>query len=73
MRSSQVTKALRILGFFASAQIVWAFYIFILFYAECTSEELQGDRKFTQPIPNTCFFCQKINYIEIIKQKTMLY
>jgi hypothetical protein len=34
---------------------------------------LQGDRKVTQPIPDTCSICQKINYIEIRKQKRMLY
>jgi hypothetical protein len=34
---------------------------------------VQGDRKFTQPIPGTCSMCQKINYIEIRKQKTMFY
>jgi hypothetical protein len=28
----------------------------------------QGDRKVTQPIPDTCFICKKINYIEIRKQ-----
>jgi hypothetical protein len=33
----------------------------------------QGDRKVMQPIPDTCSICQKINYTEIRKQKTMLY
>jgi hypothetical protein len=35
---------------------------------------VQGDRKVTQPIPNTCPICQNVNYIGIRKQKkTMLY
>jgi hypothetical protein len=29
----------------------------------------QSDRKVTRPIPDTCSICQKINYIEIRKQK----
>jgi hypothetical protein len=33
---------------------------------------IQGDRKVTQPIPDTCSICHKINYIEIRKQRTML-
>jgi hypothetical protein len=36
-------------------------------------ENIYGDRKVTQPIPDACYICQKINYIEIRKQKTMLY
>jgi hypothetical protein len=34
-----------------------------------TSKKIQGDRKVTQPIPDTCSLCQKINCIEIRKQK----
>jgi hypothetical protein len=34
---------------------------------------MQGDLKVTQPISDTCSICQKINYIEIRKQKTVLY
>jgi hypothetical protein len=34
---------------------------------------IQGDRKITQPIPDTYSICQKTNYTEIWKQKTMLY
>jgi hypothetical protein len=34
---------------------------------------IQGDRKVTQPIPDTCSIFQKINDIEIRKQKTVLY
>jgi hypothetical protein len=34
---------------------------------------VQGDWKVMQPFPNTCSICQKINYNEIRKQKTMLY
>jgi hypothetical protein len=30
---------------------------------------IQSDRKFTQPIPDTCSVCQKINYIGIRTQK----
>jgi hypothetical protein len=30
---------------------------------------IQGDRKVAQPIPDTCSVCQKINYIEIRKQR----
>jgi hypothetical protein len=35
--------------------------------------QVQGDRKVTQPIPDICSICKKINYTEIGKQKTMLY
>jgi hypothetical protein len=34
---------------------------------------IQSDRKVTQPILDTCCVCQKINYIETRKQKTMSY
>jgi hypothetical protein len=34
---------------------------------------MQCDWKVTQLIPDICSVCQKINYIEIRKQKTMLY
>jgi hypothetical protein len=33
---------------------------------------VQGDREVTQPIPDTCYIFQKINYIEIRKQKRIL-
>jgi hypothetical protein len=33
---------------------------------------IQGDRKVTQPVPDTCSTCRKINYTEIRKQKAML-
>jgi hypothetical protein len=35
--------------------------------------QVQSDWKITQPIPDTYSICQKINCIEIGKQKTMLY
>jgi hypothetical protein len=34
------------------------------------SWNVQGDRKLTEPITNTRSICQKVNYIEIRKQKT---
>jgi hypothetical protein len=34
---------------------------------------IQSNRKVNQPIPDKCYICQKINYIEIRKQKTVLY
>jgi hypothetical protein len=32
-----------------------------------------SDRKVTQLIPDTCYICQQISYIEISKQKAMQY
>jgi hypothetical protein len=32
-------------------------------------DKIQSNRKVTQLIPDTCSICQKINYIEIRKQK----
>jgi hypothetical protein len=34
---------------------------------------IEGDRKVMKPISDTCYVCQQINYIEIRKQRTMLY
>jgi hypothetical protein len=42
-------------------------------YIRHTERQILSDRKVMQPIPNTCSICQKINYTEIRKQKTMLY
>jgi hypothetical protein len=38
-----------------------------------SSSYVQGDWTVMQPIPDTCLICKKKNYIEIIKQKIMLY
>jgi hypothetical protein len=37
------------------------------------SRNVLDDQNVTQTIPNTCSICQKINYIEIRKQKKTLY
>jgi hypothetical protein len=34
---------------------------------------IQGDRKVTHPLPDTFYICQRRRYIEISKQKTVLY
>jgi hypothetical protein len=47
--------------------------LFGSFVGWCIVVLIQDDRKFTQSILDTCFVYQKINYIEIRKQRTMFY
>jgi hypothetical protein len=42
---------------------------FSLFSCSTYALIIQSNRKVTQPIPDTCSICQKINYIDIRKQK----
>jgi hypothetical protein len=41
-------------------------------FSKCLLCYIQSDLKVTQPIPDTCSICQKINYIEVRKQTNVI-